>query len=1195
VRVLEEYAAALEAGRTPDRRALQARYPEVAEALGECLEALDFVRAAAPRLKHRAAEQPAGSSPLSEFWPADALGDYRIVRELGRGGMGVVYEVVQVSLGRRVALKVLPFASALDAKQLQRFKNEAQAAAQLHHQNIVPVYGVGCERGVHYYAMQFIDGQTLAALIGELRPLAGRESPAPSLNTATLVGAFVSGRWAPVRQGGADLEATGPYRAPADLTETHRTPSTSRLATSDAAMAATSPAAAAATERSTKSPAFFRTVANLGVQAAAALEHAHAQGVVHRDVKPANLLIDSRGNLWITDFGLAHCQNQAELTMTGDLMGTLRYMSPEQTLAQRVSLDHRTDIYSLGATLYELLTLRPVFDGRDRQELMRQIALEEPRAPRGINAAIPAELETIVLKAIEKSPAERYATAQELADDLQRYLRDEPIRAKPPTLTHQVKKWARRHAGVVRTALAMLALLLVAVAAVASLAAWRLNDERAVTSNQLRLTQAAEANAKLGLYRSLVQQARANRLARRIGQRVKSLEILAEATKHARAMHLLEEDLLELRNEAIACLALPDLRVTKEWDGWPTGSMTIDFDDALERYARVDRQGLVSVRRVADDALLWTLAAFGPGNFGPGNEAFPCFSPGGRHLLLQRGERIKVWDLAEPTPTAIIETSDAGATAFHPDGGQLAVAHDDDGAIDFYDLSTGIVSRQVTLDRRTAAMAFHPHDARLALSGAGGIEVLDLDSEIMQTPMFESAGAFQVAWHPDGKSLAASSDGESIQLWDASSGSPLVRLSGGADGVFFTFNHAGDLLASTCWDGKPRLWDPRTGQQLFTTQASIYRLRFSSDDRLLAAGVSGKKLQVWEIVHPQGYRTVAREPSLGRGAYHRCAVSPRNQLMAAGMTDGVAFWNLATGAPLGFIPLGGTEVLFEPSGELLTSGDAGMLRWPITEDSAGSLHVGPPEKLPFLGAPVAASADGLVLASAQQSGAMAWRRDSPDLPVILSEHYDVRYIDVSPDGRWVATGSHWGTKVIVWDARRGTSVCELPIETGSQVVFSPGPEGKWLATTGDGCRLWAVGTWKAVANLGEASAIAFSPDGRLLAIDSGHGVVRLVDPATGREYARLEDPDQHGAVGLCFSADGARLVATIGASQPIHVWDLRTIRAELARRGLDWNLPSYPPPAPTEGRLLRLIVDRGEPPPSAESVYRLKDFRKSPR
>jgi tetratricopeptide (TPR) repeat protein len=205
-------------------------------------------------------------------------------------------------------------------------------------------------------------------------------------------------------------------------------------------------------------------VARLGIQAAEALDHAHQQGIVHRDVKPANLLVDADGRLWVTDFGLAQFQTDAGVTMTGDLVGTIRYMSPEQALAKRVVVDHRTDIYSLGVTLYELLTLEPAFRGGDRQELLRQIAFEEPRRPRLCNKAIPRELETILLKAIEKNPADRYGTAQEMADDLERFVKDEPIRARRPSLARRVKAWGRRHKPMLWSATAALIVVLVTLA-----------------------------------------------------------------------------------------------------------------------------------------------------------------------------------------------------------------------------------------------------------------------------------------------------------------------------------------------------------------------------------------------------------------------------------------------------------------------------------------------------------------------------------------------------------------------------------------------------------------------------------------------------------------------------------------------------------------------------------------------------------
>jgi tetratricopeptide (TPR) repeat protein len=333
--------------------------------------------------------------------------------------MGVVYEAEQISLGRRVALKVLPLAAALDPRHLQRFKNEAQAAAHLQHQHIVPVYAVGCERGMHYYAMQFIDGQSLAAVIHQLRQLAGLGADEPADSAGP---------------GGGPAGDSPPGSPPAEAAEP------------------TAPAAALATERSTDSPAYFRSVARLGLQAALALEYAHAEGVLHRDIKPANLLVNGRGALWVTDFGLARLAGEAGLTRTGDLLGTLRYMSPEQALGLHGRVDERTDVYALGATLYELLTLEPVHDGADRQALLRQIGQEEPRAPRRLNPAVPADLETIVLKALAKEPADRYRTAQELADDLRRFLEDKPIRARRPTPGQVVAKWARRHRGVVVTA-----------------------------------------------------------------------------------------------------------------------------------------------------------------------------------------------------------------------------------------------------------------------------------------------------------------------------------------------------------------------------------------------------------------------------------------------------------------------------------------------------------------------------------------------------------------------------------------------------------------------------------------------------------------------------------------------------------------------------------------------------------------------
>jgi serine/threonine protein kinase len=433
----------LEQGRAPDRVQLLAAHPDLRDDLETFLAGHDELARLTAPLRAAGHGDESGGIPSG----IGELGDFRLLREVGRGGMGTVYEAEQISLRRRVALKVLPFAAAIDPRRLQRFKTEALAAAHVQHEKIVPVYAVGCERGVHYYAMQFIDGQSLAALIAELRPLRdeGRRRAA---------------------SGHGEEDAETPRGAG------------ERNSIEEASVAATT----ISRERSSDRRRYFDRVAGLGRQAALALESAHQSGIVHRDVKPGNLLLDLRGQLWVTDFGLAQVTGDAGLTITGELLGTLRYASPEQLLARRGIVDHRSDIYSLGATLYELVTLQPPFEGRDRHALIRQIADDDPAPPGDLDPAVPAELETIVLKALRKDPTERYATAQELADDLQRFLDRRPIVARRPTLSARVRGWSRRHPALVGSA--VVALILVSAASLVSTALLRSEQSKTLAAQK---------------------------------------------------------------------------------------------------------------------------------------------------------------------------------------------------------------------------------------------------------------------------------------------------------------------------------------------------------------------------------------------------------------------------------------------------------------------------------------------------------------------------------------------------------------------------------------------------------------------------------------------------------------------------------------------------------------------------------------
>jgi eukaryotic-like serine/threonine-protein kinase len=485
--ILLDYVEALEVGHIPDRGQLLAEHPDLRPDLEAFLAGHDEVaRLTAPL---RAAGSGTTSAPGSlsrdgleeRAQSIGELGDFRLLREVGRGGMGVVYEAEQISLRRRVALKVLPFAAAIDSRRLQRFKTEALTSAQIQHERIVPVHAVGCERGVHYFAMQFIDGQSLAALIGELRRLRDEQGSRTS---------WVETERAQDDHGfAADLRAALPELSSGG----------------DATLAATT----ISRERSTDRSQYFDRMARLGRGAALALEHAHQAGIVHRDVKPGNLLLDLRAQLWVTDFGLAQVIGDPGLTITGELLGTLRYASPEQVLARRGIVDHRSDVYSLGATLYELLTLRPPFEGRDRNTLIQEIAAADPPTLRELDRSIPAALETIVLKALRKDPADRYGTAQEMADDLERFLERRPILARRPTPAERLRAWSRRHPAIV--GVGVVGLILLSAASMVSTALVRREQVRTLTEQrkaeaayQRERQRAEEAEARFRLARRSV-------------------------------------------------------------------------------------------------------------------------------------------------------------------------------------------------------------------------------------------------------------------------------------------------------------------------------------------------------------------------------------------------------------------------------------------------------------------------------------------------------------------------------------------------------------------------------------------------------------------------------------------------------------------------------------------------------------------
>ncbi|GAB5406817.1 MAG: hypothetical protein Aurels2KO_50480 [Aureliella sp.] len=468
--LLEAVASKIEAGETSSVDRLIEQNPSHAERVRKILPAMQAMF----ELGLESVAGKSESSAHSESGLAESidglLGDFRIIREIGRGGMGIVYEAEQLSLNRRVALKVLPLASTLDEKQLLRFRNESYAAASLSHPNIVDAYAVGVERGVHYFAMKYIDGHDLAAVVKEVRAGTDWERAVSTAEHALDTDSQDDPTTNFVHQESVDQAGV----------ETHR---------SLAANAATDVASRSGRDDARR---YIKNVVELFADIAKALDYAHQQGIVHRDIKPSNLMLDRSGKGWITDFGLAQMDQAGSMTMTGDIIGTIRYMSPEQAGGERQIIDHRSDVYSLGISLYEALALRPAFEGQDRVKLLREVRDEDPPPVGSLNSSIPKPIQTIVRKAISKQPADRYSTAQAFAEDLERFKAGEPIRATPPSVLQQTTSWARKRPKLVSSVAAALVVGVFSLSA-ASLLLWQ---EQENTKQALSDTEAARKDAE---------------------------------------------------------------------------------------------------------------------------------------------------------------------------------------------------------------------------------------------------------------------------------------------------------------------------------------------------------------------------------------------------------------------------------------------------------------------------------------------------------------------------------------------------------------------------------------------------------------------------------------------------------------------------------------------------------------------------
>jgi serine/threonine protein kinase/WD40 repeat protein/tetratricopeptide (TPR) repeat protein len=1127
----EEFAARYRRGERPSLSEYTRRHPGLAARIRELFPALVLIEELG---SVAGGEGPPASvaAPGAQAEALSRLGEYRILREVGRGGMGVVYEAVQESLGRHVALKVLPADAAHRGQFLERFRREARAAAKLHHTNIVPVFGVGEDRGTYFYVMQFIPGQGLDAVLRDVRRLRG----------AAAAGGEPTVAEADPAQGGTTPPGPGSH---------------SGLAAESAAL-------------------YCRAVARLGVQAAEALHYAHGQGVLHRDVKPSNLLLDAQGTLWITDFGLAKADDGDDLTASGDLVGTLRYMAPERLRGQG---DARADVYGLGLTLYELLTLRPAFDATDRERLREQVTSSDPPLPRRLNPEVPRDLETVVLKAVAREPAHRYASAEELAADLRRFLDNRPIRARRVGAAEQLWRWGRRNPVVAGLLLAVLAAL-AAVAGVSAGAAVRIagarDDEatakgRAEQSARESLQRLARLHVEKGVglmdegdapgatvcfaealrlapgspEEEAVQRTRLAALRRSCAWPVRSWAVegtLVRAQFSSDGRRLFTAS-AEMQSPGVARRVLLRVWDTRTGRAAAVGSLPLlrgDFAELSQDGRRVLLAVAASVP--GPPAVVGWQAEVWDAETGARVAALPRekvqllglgISADGRRLYTSTAAGARVWDAdtGKPVSPPIGRGPGMARVALSTDGERLATAAYRTGPADplevrVWEAATGKPVRTMPWPVG-GSLTFSP-DGRRLLQGGELPAVYDLATgralaRPLAPPRVRGRAPFgqegpKALLGPDGRRVVTVRDDDGVYVWDADSGDCLGsgRLPRGGAVTGAALSGDGRRLLTLGADGLARVWDAASAEPLLPPLCHGQELvagAFGADGReVLVVGRDGR-VQVWDLAAagPDNFYLDA-----GGGVTPGWLVDEGRRVLAGGGPGQTArAWDVATGAPA-VPPVRLTARAVEPTALPQFSPDgrrvAGQYRRP-----AG----------PGGSPPAAWLVYGWDVASGQY------------LFPPLEGAGPPRHLRWSADGRYLAVmryrgGPRFGHAVSVYDGDTGKEVA-APLEVNGPALMAFSPGGRLVVSRVEGGpRLWDVAAGGPARTLEGATVsdmVACSPDGRRLLAGGA-----VYDAATGRSVCRLAPGGD--LTPAAFSPDG-RLVLTGGAGG-WQVWDAET-------------------------------------------------------
>ena len=904
-----------------------------------------------------------------------------------------------------------------------------------------------------------------------------------------------------------------------------------------------------------------------------ALAHAHAAGVLHRDLKPSNILLDEAGEPQLADFGLAApLSGSGDLTARGEVAGTPAFLAPE-LLGGADRASPVSDLYGLGAVLYVCLTGRAPFVGESTAAILAQLADGEPPAPRLLNPAVPRDLETLCLKCLEKNPARRYASAEALRDDLDRFLRDEPLLARPVGRAEKIFRWCRRKPSLAAvSALAIALLLMLAIGG--PITAWRMARARAAAEAARQEAQASTDRTREQLRAALLARSQATRLTGKYGQRRDALAAAEEAARIRPG--------LDARNEVIAALTLPDLTLLREWPLRANARMPVTFDPDHDRYAVADDTGGLALHRLSDGERLRVFTGRGAAP-----AVGPTFSTDGHRMVIRDGQaRVIAWQHDRAEPAFVLEgrsyllTGSLGGygqpDAFSPDGATLASALA--GGVSFHSTTDGRELRRFATAAEPSHVTYSPTGDLIAVgrglrSRGGGAEmfVLILDAanatEITRLPV--TAGFQTLSWSGDGTSLLVA--GQQLELYEPRTARRLRLISDplAHRGMF----GPGDTLISANQGGVITLWDPASARPLLT--AAIGGQPGIAIDRegTLIAKISAEQGRLYRLDISTVVRSVA---SKGSGGYDNVTnhggaaldYSPGGRWLATAVWGAVQLRDAATGLVVATVTLGTSNnhggARFSRDGRSLLSGsrELGVVRIPITLAEGGAPRLGPPETL---------DADtGFVLADLSRDGRRAalvsmWRNEVKIVALdagASSARWSLpgagRAVFLA-DGRELlanSTEEMGRTRLAIHDAATGRELRTLAHTRGYHVRTSA--DGRWVVfgTGQDGAVLLHAGDGTAGPGLppefqGMGKNAALSSDGALLAIAAGTriGLVRTTD---GTVVAHLETSRSGTyAPELAFSPDGAQLTVC-WENGLLTQWDLRALRRELAVRGLDW-------------------------------------------